>query len=56
MKQKFCLETSNKYFVEAEDEDDALLELNEKIALNNSTAENEFWDNMTVKKLKKRGG
>lgn len=42
---KFKIKVDLEYEVEAENEDDALVKLEERFAIENTTAEVEFWDN-----------
>lgn len=48
---KFELKLSSRYFVDAEDEDDALTKLGDYLDRNNMTAETEFWDNIDIVEL-----
>lgn len=48
---KFKLKLDMEYEVEADDEDTARNELEESFAEQNTTAENEFWNNIEVEEI-----
>ena len=50
--KKYLLKVECEYEVYAEDEDEVNNVLEETIARNNSTPENEFWDNMNIEEIK----
>lgn len=48
MKKNYKITINAEYSVEAENEDEAYVELEERFASENMTAENEFWDNCEI--------
>jgi len=48
---KFLMKIDNEYEVEAENEESAYEILEERFAMENQTAENEFWDSIIVTKI-----
>jgi|PlaIllAssembly_1097288.scaffolds.fasta_scaffold181920_4 hypothetical protein len=52
-KKKFKVTLDLEYEVFAEDEDSVMNQLENDIARENQTIENEFWDNLEIKEMKK---
>jgi hypothetical protein len=48
---KYKLKLNLEYEVEAENEEDALCELEDRFASGNTMADREFWDNIKIKKV-----
>jgi hypothetical protein len=50
--KEYNIKINMEYSVNAESEDDVLNQLEERFAIENQTAENEFWDNCEVTEIK----